>query len=67
MNNDKVSVPKEVFVLNILAMGVAVQLVAKLTGENIEDWKSWVGQKATEQYNQLSPEQVQAIVDEFKP
>ncbi|WP_375495576.1 hypothetical protein [uncultured Nostoc sp.] len=62
LNNDFVNPPKDLYVLNTLAMGVAIQLLAKMTGESIEDWKQYVGAKAREQYRELSAERIQEIV-----
>ncbi|MEH1805398.1 hypothetical protein [Nostoc sp.] len=61
--NDSVVLTKKLYVLNTLAMGVAIQILAKLTGESIEDWKEYVGAKAGEQYRELSAEKVQEIVE----
>ena len=70
MNNlpedDFIRLPKDLCILNTLAMGVAIQILAKLTGETIEAWKDYVGAKAREQYGQLSAEKMQSIVDELK-
>ncbi|WP_298908707.1 hypothetical protein [uncultured Nostoc sp.] len=62
-NNESVTLPKNFYVLNILAMGVAIQILAKITGESIEAWKDYIGSKASEQYRQLSAEKIQQIVD----
>ncbi|MEH1921788.1 hypothetical protein [Nostoc sp.] len=62
-NNEFVTLPKDLYVLNTLAMGVAIQLLAKMTGESIEDWKQYVGAKAGEQYRELSTERIQEIVE----
>jgi hypothetical protein len=62
-NNDFVTLPKDLYVLNTLAMGVAIQILAKVTGETIEDWKEYVGAKASEQYRELSVEKIQEIVE----
>lgn len=62
-NNDFVTLTKELYVLNSLAMGVAIQILAKVTGESIEDWKEYVGAKAGEQYRELSAEKIQEIVE----
>ncbi|OYD99815.1 hypothetical protein CDG79_38745 [Nostoc sp. 'Peltigera membranacea cyanobiont' 232] len=60
--NESVILPKDLYVLNTLAMGVEIQLLAKVTGETIEDWKAYVGAKASEQYRELSTERIQEIV-----
>lgn len=57
-----IRLPKDSCVLNTLAMGVAIQIIAKLTGEEIEEWKEHVQAIASEQYRQLSPEKMQEIV-----
>jgi hypothetical protein len=44
-------------------MGIAIQLLAKVTGEEIEAWKDYIQSKASEQYRQLSAEKIQQIVD----
>ncbi|MEH2038466.1 hypothetical protein [Nostoc sp.] len=62
-NNDFVTLPKDLFILNTLAMGVAVQILAKVTGETIEDWQEYVRAKASEQYGELSAEKIQQIVE----
>lgn len=61
--NESVILPKDLYVLNSLAIGIAIQLLAKMTGETIEDWKQYVGAKASEQYRELSPERIQEIVE----
>lgn len=62
-NDESVVLPKDLCVLNALAMGIAIQMLAKITGEEIKAWKDYVGIKASEQYSQLSSEQIQEIVD----
>lgn len=62
-NDNNVYLPKEVFILNILAMGVAIQLLSQVTGESIEELKQKIGQRADDQRRQLSPEEIQAIID----
>ncbi|MDQ3018258.1 MAG: hypothetical protein M3Q64_00070 [bacterium] len=63
-SNDKsVVLPKDVFVLNTLAIGIAIQILAKITGEEIETWKEYVNATANEQYRQLSSQRIQEIVD----
>ncbi|MEA5601055.1 hypothetical protein [Nostoc sp. UHCC 0252] len=63
---DFISLPRNVCILNTLAMGVAIQILAKITGEEIKAWKSYVGAKASEQYSQLSAEEMQKIINELK-
>ncbi|MHC5863375.1 hypothetical protein [Nostoc sp.] len=62
-NDESVILSKDVLVLNTLAMGVAIQILAEITGEEIEAWKDYIQSKASEQYRQLSAEKIQQIVD----
>lgn len=62
-NDESVILPKDLFVLNTLAMGIAIQFLAQITGEQIEDWKQYVQAKATDQYKQLSSEKIEEIVN----
>ncbi|MCC5623254.1 hypothetical protein [Nostoc sp. CHAB 5715] len=64
--DNKVVLSKDVFVLNTLAMGIAIQILAKITEETIEDWRSYVGAKATEQYRELSAEKIKEIADSLE-
>ncbi len=61
--DESVILPKDLYVLNSLAIGIAIQILAKMTGESIEDWKQYVGAKASEQYRELSTERIQEIVE----
>lgn len=65
-NDESVILSKDALVLNTLAMGVAIQILAKITGEEIEAWKDYIQSKASEQYRQLSAEKIQQIVDNFE-
>ncbi|MEH2258307.1 hypothetical protein [Nostoc sp.] len=65
-NEENISLPKDVCVLNTLAMGIAIQIIAQTTGESIEAWKNHIGVIANEQYRQLSAERMQEIVNELK-
>jgi redox-regulated HSP33 family molecular chaperone len=61
--DDFIRLPKDSCVLNTLAMGVAIQIIAKLTGEEIEEWKEHVQAIASKQYRELSAEKMQEIVE----
>jgi hypothetical protein len=63
---DLTCMPKNALILNALATGVAIQILAKITGEPIEVWKQFVGSKADEQYRSLSAKEIQEILDEIK-
>ena len=62
-DKNHIVLPKDVVVLNTLGMGIAIQFLAKITGEEIEAWKEYVQTKASEQYNQLSSQQIQEIAN----
>ncbi|MHC5833411.1 MAG: hypothetical protein ACYT04_99835 [Nostoc sp.] len=64
--DDLICLPKHVCILNALAMGVAIQILAKTTGETIEAWKHYIGVEAGEQQRQLSEVQIQEIIDILK-
>lgn len=64
--SEPVVLPKDVFVLNSLAMGIAIQILAKITGEEITTWKEYVCATASSQYKQLSSSQIQEIVNSLK-
>ncbi|MEH1959843.1 MAG: hypothetical protein V7L05_08145 [Nostoc sp.] len=70
MNNssedDFIRLPRDAFVLNTLAMGVAIQILAKITEEPIEAWRECIRSKADEQYHQLSEAEIQEIVDSLE-
>ncbi|MEH2331549.1 hypothetical protein [Nostoc sp.] len=65
LSEDDICLPKDTLILNTLAMGIAIQILAKITGETIETWKDYVGVTAEEQYRQLSAQEIQKIVDEL--
>ncbi|MEH2065123.1 MAG: hypothetical protein V7K50_23165 [Nostoc sp.] len=64
--DDFICLPKDTLILNTLAMGIAIQILAKITGETIEAWKDYIGVKAHEQHRQLSTEQIEKILGELK-
>lgn len=65
-NDEYVVLPKDVYVLNTLAMGVAIQILAKITKEEIGAWKQYIGVRANEQYKLLSAQEIQNIVDSLE-
>ncbi len=64
--DDLICLPKDICILNTLAMGVAVQILAQTTGETIEGWKHYIGVRASEQQRQLSTKEIQEIIDKLK-
>ena len=64
MNPDSqvITLQKDEYVTNILAMGIAVQTLAHNSPMSIEDWSRYLSEKATEQYEQLSSEQIDQMI-----
>ena len=57
-----VKIPEENFLGHSLALGVAIQLLARLTSEPLEAWNDWVLEKATEQIDSLSAQDREALL-----
>ena len=64
--NDLICLPKDICILNTLAMGIAIQILAKTTGETIEAWKHYIGVEASKQQQQLSTKEIQEIIEKLK-
>ncbi|MHC5714249.1 MAG: hypothetical protein ACYTX0_19425 [Nostoc sp.] len=64
--DDFICLPKDICIFNTLAMGVAIQILAKITGETIGEWKHYIGKKAEEQQRQLSAKEIQEIIEKLK-
>ncbi|MHC5673942.1 hypothetical protein [Nostoc sp.] len=64
--DDFIYLPKDICILNTLAMGIAIQILAKTTGETREAWKHYIGKKAEEQQRQLSAKEIQQIIEKLK-
>ncbi|MHC5729587.1 MAG: hypothetical protein ACYTXY_36775 [Nostoc sp.] len=64
--DDLICLPKDICILNTLAMGIAIQILAKTTGETIEAWKHYIGVEAGEQQRQLSEVEIQEIIEKLK-
>ncbi len=64
--NDSIVLSRDEYVVNILAMGIAVQMLSQKTGIPIEMWSQHLSEKATEQYEQLSAEQIQQVIDIYE-
>jgi len=58
-----IKLPDNIFVLNTLGMGIAIQLLARTTGEEIETWTQFIQATAQDQYKQLSAQEIQQIID----
>ncbi|MEH1851466.1 MAG: hypothetical protein V7L11_07215 [Nostoc sp.] len=64
MNPDSefITLQKDEYVTNILAMGIAVQTLAANSPMSIEDWTHYLAEKATEQYEELSSQQIEQMI-----
>lgn len=49
----KIIMSQEMFLLNTLAMGIAVQMLEKETPYSKEEWQVFLQSNAQEQYNQM--------------
>lgn len=65
-SNNSVVIARDEYVANILATGIALQVLAQKTGISLEDWTQYVSEKATEQFENLSEAQIQQIVDVYE-
>lgn len=54
---------KEEFVVNVLAMGIATQLLAVRNGKTLEQWSEYISETAEKQYKQLTPTQIKQMVE----
>jgi redox-regulated HSP33 family molecular chaperone len=64
MNPDSefISLQKDEYVINILAMGIAVQMLAANSPMSIVDWTHYLTQEATIEYEQLSSQQIEQMI-----
>jgi redox-regulated HSP33 family molecular chaperone len=64
MNPDSefITFHKDEYVINILAMGIAVQMLAANSPMSTEDWTHYLTQEATIEYEQLSSQQIEQTI-----
>lgn len=65
-DDDSITLFKNEYVVNILAMGIAVQILSQKTGIPIEMWMEHLAEKASDQYEKLSSEQIQQTIDLYE-
>ncbi|MHC5849122.1 hypothetical protein [Nostoc sp.] len=61
-NSEFITLQKAEYITNILAMGIAVQTLAANSGISMDGWTEYLAQKASEQYEQLSSEQIEQMI-----
>jgi hypothetical protein len=61
-DSETISLQKDEYIINILAMGIAVQMLAANSGISMEAWSEHLTDKATEQYEKLSSEQIGQMI-----
>ncbi|MEH2070533.1 MAG: hypothetical protein V7K47_20630 [Nostoc sp.] len=65
-DDEFVQIPRDEYVINILATGIAIQTLSQKTGIPIESWSQILSEKATEQYEHLSAKQIQRVIDTYE-
>lgn len=58
----KIIMSQEMFLLNTLAMGIAVQILEKETLYSKEEWQVFLQSNAQEQYNQMSLQERETFI-----
>lgn len=61
-DSEIINLQKNEYVVNILSMGIALQMLAAKSGMSIEEWSQYISEKATEQYEQLPSEQIEQMI-----
>lgn len=65
LQNDKVVMDKELFLINCLATGLACQCLAEISNRKLNNWMEYLTQKAEEQYDQMSREQRENMINAY--
>ncbi len=63
IDGDFILLTKNEYVVNLLAMGIVMETLAKKSGMPLEQCVQDIGQKAGEQYKQMSEEQIQQMIN----
>lgn len=66
LKDDFVVISKDEYVVNILAMGIAVQMLSQKTGIPMEVLSQQLSDQANKQFEQLSSEQIQQMIDLYE-
>ncbi|MEH2072321.1 MAG: hypothetical protein V7K47_29920 [Nostoc sp.] len=65
-DDEFIHIPRDEYVINVLATGIAIQFLSQKTGIPIQSWSQYLSEKATEQYEQLSAKQIQQVIDMYE-
>lgn len=61
-DSEIISLQRDEYIVNLLAMGIALQILADTSDVSLEDWSQHISERATEQYEQLSREQIEQMI-----
>lgn len=64
-NADVFLIHKEDYVLSILSLGVAVQMLEGVIGGSRDELSNYIAQQAMAQLDELTPEQIQKTIDGY--
>lgn len=64
-NAETFLIQKEDYVLSILSLGVAVQMLEGVTGDSRNELSNYIAQQAMAQLDELTPEQIQKAIDGY--
>ncbi|MEH2071629.1 MAG: hypothetical protein V7K47_26325 [Nostoc sp.] len=62
-DDEFIHIPRDEYVINVLATGIAIQILSQKTGISIQSWSQHLSKKAAERYEQLSAKQIQQVID----
>jgi len=65
-NDGFVLIHKDEYIVNILAMGIAVQMLSKKIGIPMEHLTQQITDQANKQFEQLSSEQIQQMIQIYE-
>ncbi|WP_375501675.1 hypothetical protein [uncultured Nostoc sp.] len=61
-NKELLQVSKEEFVVNVIALGIAVDLLSNFSPFTREEWASYIANKANSQLDGMSKETIEHII-----
>lgn len=64
--DDFVVISKDEYIVNILATGIAVQMLSQKTGIPMEVLSQQLSDQANKQFEQLTSEQIQQMIDLYE-
>jgi hypothetical protein len=65
LQDDKIVMDKEAFLINCLATGIACQFLAQISKEELSDWMEYLSDKACQQYKQMTPKQREDMINSY--